>query len=185
MLMAGVVVVGCGGGMEDGAAAADGAPHTLILDGVPHSMARARELMAERDIHMVVDAQSLSEGTVHAFTDLKASQSFAEERGPRGVTAQGLFESAYYEHSNRAGYSLLLASGRSIGDLTRVNCTPYGCVNWNDRISSLEAAGNALRITLWEHTNYSGSTLTLAGGTYVSDLGSYGWNDRASSISQY
>jgi hypothetical protein len=90
--------------------------------------------------------------------------------------------SSYYsrnwEHSNCGGSVLSAAPGVSIADLRNV-----GGANWNDRISSVQAAnGGVFYESLFEHINFQGSVFVAwAGYTYPS-LGAYGWNDRASSL---
>ena len=54
--------------------------------------------------------------------------------------------------------------------------------NWNDVASSLMNSGPTA--TLYEHTNYAGSSFTAIRGSLFPWLGQYGFNDRISSVSR-
>ncbi len=88
-----------------------------------------------------------------------------------------LYWSKNWEHINCAGDSLWVAPNVAISDLRNV-----GGQNWNDRISSAQAAAGIYREILYEHINYSGDKLYVWAGWLYPDLRELGWNDRASSL---
>ncbi len=89
-----------------------------------------------------------------------------------------LFEKAEY-----GGQSLSFTYDNDIPDLTRWNL-PTG-EKWNDRISSLKV-GRGTRITLYQHTNYGGASISFEGdGTNnndISNLHGLGWGNMVSSF---
>jgi len=82
-----------------------------------------------------------------------------------------------WEHINCGSASLWVAPNVAILDLRDV----YG-ENWNDKISSAQAATGIYRERLWEHINCGGDVLDVWSGWTYPDLRVYGWNDRASSL---
>jgi hypothetical protein len=89
------------------------------------------------------------------------------------------FWSVNYEHLNCGGAQLWVVPNANIPDLR--NPCP-GCSNWNDRITSVQAATGISHQTLFEHINFGGAAIQIGGGTTVPNLRDFGWNDRASSI---
>jgi hypothetical protein len=101
--------------------------------------------------------------------------------GP-GVPApySGPAETVFFEDVNSEGSDLRLAKNRGYYDLTDVHSGIFGWgSDWNDRISSLQM-WNTNWTVLHEHIRWTGQTLTI--GSHDSNLGTYGWNDRASSL---
>jgi len=89
--------------------------------------------------------------------------------------------SSYYsknwEHNNCGGWSLWVAPRTSIADLRNV-----GGYNWNDRISSVQAATGVYYESVFEHINFKGDVFVAWAGYTYPDLRAYGWNDRGSSL---
>ncbi len=82
-----------------------------------------------------------------------------------------------WEHSNCAGEWLGFGPGVAWANLSNV-----GGANWNDRLSSSVAATGVNSLILYEHSNFGGALLQIPAGATRSNLGSYGFNDRASSL---
>jgi hypothetical protein len=91
-------------------------------------------------------------------------------------------ESQFFSDINFEGDWLWLGRRLAWNDLTRVNRAKvlFFSGDWNDVISSLRTWVGT--VTLYEHINQGGSTLTFPPGKHIPDLRSYGWNDRVSSI---
>jgi hypothetical protein len=89
----------------------------------------------------------------------------------------------YHEDVNFQGDIIILYPFSGYNDLTQLSQGLFEG-DWNDEISSVRMHTPehdiTRRVTLYEHTHWRGSTLTL----FVShgSLFGYGWNDRASSI---
>ena len=67
-------------------------------------------------------------------------------------------------------------------DLTRVsrNTVLFWSGDWNDVISSLHTWVGT--VSLFEHINQQGSSITFQPGQHIASLVPLGWNDRASTI---
>jgi len=89
-----------------------------------------------------------------------------------------------FEHINYGGASLGFDIDQDVADLTKWRL-PNSKKSWNDVISSLKLGKN-VKITLYQHTNYGGTSITLqAEGQNVknySSLHSIGWGDYVSSF---
>jgi hypothetical protein len=88
-------------------------------------------------------------------------------------------ETIFYEHKDFQGDFLTLPRDRAYRNLTDVGRGFLGLGDWNDIISSVHLFGTSVCV-LCEHIHFSGSTLTLMGGTDF--LEGFGWNDRTSSM---
>ncbi|HEX2023036.1 MAG TPA: hypothetical protein VHH36_09990 [Candidatus Thermoplasmatota archaeon] len=100
------------------------------------------------------------------------------------------FLGCIYEHSDFGGYSLCLygASGGCrqyyyvVPDL-REWAFGYWWDDWNDKTSSYIVGSESLcGMTLFEHINLQGRTVSRSAGGWDSGLGDDGFNDKASSI---
>ena len=86
----------------------------------------------------------------------------------------------FFEHPNSEGSMLSLDKNRGYWDLTHVHSGLFGWgADWNDRISSLQMRGTQVCV-LHEDINMGGPTYTSYGSQSV--LGTYAWDDRASSV---
>lgn len=91
----------------------------------------------------------------------------------------------FYEHTNWGGNSMSFDYDKDIPDLTKWRF-PNSSTNWNDKISSIKVGANA-KVTLYQHTNFQGASITLkgtgsGGAGEFPDLPKIGWNDKASSF---
>ncbi|MDP2859986.1 MAG: hypothetical protein Q8P50_18750 [Bacillota bacterium] len=182
----------------------------VVLDGVYYGPEEFnsinRQLYGKVDLMFVL----MRDEPFRAFTTVEAYNEFMSERGlslyespeSHAATSSGgavegrtggdgiesvcqgstTYWSWNYEHSDCGGEWLAVAPNTSIADL-RNPCS--GCGGWNDRISSLEVATDISREVLYEHISYGGATLSVDYGFTISDLGPWGWNDRASSLQTY
>ena len=125
-----------------------------------------------------------SAGAHFAFTDVLAMETFIEsEYGPvfdrvGDITMAGTGEvySIIYEDWLFGGEKKGIPAHEEHMDLTQIG--------WNDCISSVKA-GYLAPITLWEHINRQGDSLTIMPGTEHPALTFAGFNDRASSITEW
>jgi hypothetical protein len=101
----------------------------------------------------------------------------------------------YYEHPDYQGSSISHEANRGFADLTAVHSGVLGWGDsWNDRISSLIVANMSICV-LHEHVFWAGNTIAFQptplsspegppsyATMWVRELGSFGWNDVASSV---
>ncbi|GEM_PF-1057853 len=90
------------------------------------------------------------------------------------------FWSRNWEHIHCQGWELGVNAGGALSDLRQV---PGPCAgNWNDCISSAQAATGISQLVMWEHINFQGNYLAIPRGWTAPDLREFNWNDRASSL---
>lgn len=131
---------------------------------------------------------------VRAYDWTPESELPQEPEQPEAVELPGYSElpnigdSLYYqvflfEKPDYGGQSLGFTYDNDIPDLTRWNL-PNG-LKWNDRISSIKV-GRGTRITLYQHANYRGTSISFEGdGTNnndISNLHGLGWGNMVSSF---
>jgi hypothetical protein len=160
----------------------------VIVDGkryTPREFAR----IAPSIKYFTVPADGKAGDVMYGYTD-KASYDRETARMDREAVSVRAQRSAaawdtvtYYEGIYWGGPDQFsLGAYQSISDLTKhwAHCWPICSANWNDRISSLNTG--AYNTKLFEHADFGGAQISF--GTYrnVSDLGVYGWNDVASSV---
>jgi len=90
----------------------------------------------------------------------------------------------YTDTNYGGGYLGLTGNDADLSDNTEngclVTCSTIGCIfTWNDCASSLKVTSGYTAI-LFEDTNYGGRSIAFTSS--VSDLGSYNFNDKASSV---
>lgn len=93
-----------------------------------------------------------------------------------------------YEHPCFGGKTVDFGHDENVPDFRRVKCFLWVCTNYNDKASSIVipirlGETQTRYAILHEHINYGGSQLWIPRGFVYDDLGVYGWNDRASSLS--
>ncbi|ADJ25798.1 conserved hypothetical protein [Dehalogenimonas lykanthroporepellens BL-DC-9] len=131
-------------------------------------------------LHLTVDLA----GALFAFTDVFAMETFIEnEYGPVfdlagdiAMTGTGESYGMIYEDWLFGGKDKEIPAYELHNDLT--------LIGWNDCISSVKA-GYLAPITLWEHINKGGDSLTIMPGTEHPALTFAGFNDRASCITDW
>ncbi len=85
-----------------------------------------------------------------------------------------------WEHILCQGSGLAVLPQAMLADLRQISGPCAG--NWNDCISSAQAASGIYQLILWEHINFQGEYLRIPGGWTAPDLRAFNWNDRASSL---
>ena len=131
-------------------------------------------------LYLTVD----SAGALFAFTEVLVMETFIEnEYGPvfdrvtdLAMAGTGEAYSTVYENWLFGGLTKNIPAHEEHMDLT--------LTGWNDCISSVKA-GYLAPITLWEHINRQGDCFTIMPGTEHPALTFAGFNDRASSITEW
>lgn len=98
---------------------------------------------------------------------------------PPGSGSGPFIHTNFYEDINYDGDRLPLQAGHEIGRLSEWSHGFLGTSDWNDTISSVQLVWT-VSATLFEHTFFQGSSITITGG--APNLLALGWNDRASSL---
>jgi hypothetical protein len=164
------------------------------LDGVPYEVEEFNRIVEElhsKGNYLITAVWSNGVGC--NFTSLEKCDEYAAkhglhpcwERPAAESNAQPLqicppphsYWSRNWEHINCAGDELGVAPNVYLSDLRNVLGE-----NWNDRISSAQAATGIYREILYEHVNRGGDSLNVWAGWTYPDLRGQGWNDRASSL---
>ena len=117
------------------------------------------------------------DGVLYAFTSDEALGKFEQEQGV-SMAGSTVFDtlSYFYEHINGGGSWVAGPPGTEIPNLSQLP------VNLDNKISSEYINSAATSATLFDDYDYRGDYLDIPGNTYVPDLRSYGWNDKASSL---
>lgn len=117
------------------------------------------------------------DGVLYAFTSDDALREFnqAQEVAAAGVTVLDNL-SYFYEHINGGGSWVAGPPGTEIPDLSQLS------FDLDNKISSEYINSMATSATLFDDYDYWGDYLDIPGNTYVPDLRTYGWNDKASSL---
>lgn len=171
----------------------------LVVDGEQYAPEEASRFDGVPLI-FVVDRNALNDGAVYAFTshktlevylDLAHGQRLAAEDSPMGplptVVKPAVPQKAscpltiayFYEHVDYGGANMTVVAGQSI---------TFGSSWWNDRISSVRAAGSWT--ILYEHHYWGGKEVWLEGCLNIRSLHSsnnsaginFNFGDKTSSI---
>lgn len=153
-------------------------PCPVVIDGTRYEPAQ---------IHLF-DGQRLgftvgNDGVLYAFTTEEGMERFQEEQR-KLRSGQGTSESDssildtlshFYEHWFYGGASVACSPGVGFATLGPLD----------DKISSFRANSAASKVRLFEHAWFQGNCFERPGGTNISWLWWFGWNDRASSVAVY
>ena len=153
-------------------------PCPVIIEGI---------LYKPEQIHLF-DGQRLgftvgNDGMLYAFTTEEGMEKFQKEQH-KLLSEQGTSEAA---SGVRGTYSYFYEGWYYGGDYCGV-APGYGFAtlgSLDDEISSFIANSAASKVRLFEDTYYSGDYFERPGGTSISVLAVFGWNDRASSVAAY
>ena len=124
---------------------------------------------------------------LYAFTTEEGIEKFHQEQ--RSLIAEGILQdqeadtkgvvySFFYEDAGYGGRQLAVPPGYPQGYLDDLGIM-------NNVISSFSIDSYALKVCLYEDPGYGGDTFERVGGTSISNLWFFGWNDRASSLKLY
>lgn len=161
----------------------------LVIDGVYYEPEEIR-LFHGQPLHFYVSGDTWEEGVIHAFTSKASLADHIQQE--KGLSAEKFLKSRvraasanaekasntayFYEHNSWSGSVLPVECGYQAN---------LGGTWWNDRISSTLGQSGVDFVILYEHSNFSGSTLTLGDNESVTQYtlhSGFGWGDRTSSL---
>jgi hypothetical protein len=145
----------------------------VIIDGVQYQPEQIRLFDGQR-LGFTVG----NDGCLYAFTSDEALVIFEQQQKTSENQRLGVLTtlSFFYENINRGGKYIAADPGIQLPDLRNVP------TNYDNLISCEEINVAATSATLFADYDYWGDYFDRAGGTYISSLVSYGWNDVASSL---
>jgi hypothetical protein len=92
-------------------------------------------------------------------------------------------ETRMFEHHFFDGDWFWVPANHGWADLTRLRHGSWPGSDWNDTISSV--ARTDCLMGYFEHINYGGIKLVVPAGFELTELDTWGWNDRISSVANY
>jgi hypothetical protein len=145
-------------------------PVPFVFDGVQYE---------PEQIHLF-DGKQLgftagNDGRLYAFTSFASLSNFLNEESQVLLNGPGPEYSVFYDGTNYYWqyYRLFVPP----------NTTLHTLYPMDNMISSMQISSYAaLGSTLFDYENLQGDYFAVSGGTNWPNLGSYGWNDRASSL---
>jgi len=155
-------------------------PCPVIIDGIKYEPEQIHLFDGQR-LRFTVD----NENNLYAFTTEEAINRFHQEQrellsreAPGDVVLMSAGYSYFYENMYYGGSSLAVPPGYPGGYVANLGVM-------NDKISSFTLDGGIYKACLYEDLNYGGDVFERVGGTSISLLWIFGWNDRASSLIVY
>jgi hypothetical protein len=175
----------------------------IMIDQIETEPETVREFTGQ-PLHTVVDGDALEGKMLQIFT----TQQKAQEYTTTVKESQKPFRSKYHETTQTVSalssaptgsitlyrnpyisgcYWYIPEAGGFILDFRDIwacGFGPFGWINADDIVSSVDPRlSKSLSWTLWESIYLQGSAITFVGNMAILDLGQYGWDDRASSLS--
>ncbi|GGP15069.1 hypothetical protein LDL08_36180 [Nonomuraea glycinis] len=151
----------------------DGQVLTFVVDGSPD---RILAYTDDRPLLAAVWAAGLL-GRLSTAAGPR-DDSLAADTRPRTFGEVQMFEHHFF-----AGDWFWLPANYGWPDLTRIRHGAWPGSDWNDTISSV--ARTDCLMGYFEHINFGGIKLIVPAGFELADLGTWGWNDRISSVANY
>jgi hypothetical protein len=155
-------------------------PCPVIIDGIKYEPEQIHLFDGQR-LRFTVD----NENNLYAFTTEKAIDRFHQEQRallsvetPGDVVLMSAGYSYFYEHIYFGGSALAVPPGYPGGYVPNLGIM-------NDKISSFILDSGIYKACLYEDLYYGGDVFERVGGTMITSLWIFGWNDRASSLKVY
>lgn len=154
-------------------------PCPVIIDGIKYEPEQIYLFDGQR-LRFTVD----NKNNLYAFTTEKAIDKFHQKQRvlsretPGDVFLMSAGYSYFYEHMYFGGTGLAVPPGYPGGYIANLGVM-------NDKISSFILDDVIYKACLFEDLYYGGDVFERVGGTMITSLWIFGWNDRASSLKVY
>jgi hypothetical protein len=152
----------------------------VIIDGIKYEPEQIHLFDGQR-LRFTVD----SENNLYAFTTEEAIDKLHQEQrellareAPGDVFLMSAGYSYFYENMYYGGSALAVPPGYPGGYVPNLGIM-------NDKISSFTLDSGIYKACLYEDLYYGGDVFERVGGTMITSLWIFGWNDRASSLKVY
>lgn len=162
---------------EEAAIIHDVPPCAVIIDGVKYEPEQIHLFDGQR-LRFTID----NENNLYAFTTEEGIDKFhktqreliSKEFNPDALPLSAGY-SFFYEDISYGGMYLAVPAGYPNGYLPNLGIM-------NDKISSFRLDSGIYKACLYEDIDYGGDVFERVGGTNISCLWIFGWNDKASSL---